>query len=87
VAQVRLHDAARSPSGSGHGEGRFWEDFATVLAQPGPVERAERGHVGACRANAELERLPPVVEGRMINVDGEHRVLDRAQTSFSHQLG
>lgn len=46
----------------------------------------EARHMRARRANTKGERLPPLVEGRMLNADHEPRLLDVAQTGGTKQL-
>ena len=48
--------------------------------------RVEAGHEGTGGAHAEHERLPPVVEARMLDVDRKRALLDLTQPGFSEEL-
>ena len=68
-------------------ERRVREPASTGIAQPLPSVRGEARDVIACRADAEGERLPPLVEAREPHRRGECRLLHRGQTGGGKQLG
>ena len=69
----------RKGGGGGEGPGG--------VSQLGLARRIESGHEHACRSDAVRERLPPVLEGRVLVADGERGVGDLAQPGCREQLG
>ena len=61
--------------------------LAAALPQLGLPLRVEPGRVGAGGPDAERERLPPVLEGRVLDAHRERGLLDLAQPGRLEQLG
>ena len=58
-----------------------------MLAQLGLSRGVEAGQVIAGGPHAERERLPPLLEGRVLDAHFERRFLDLVQARFLEQLG
>ena len=64
-----LGEASRRPCSGGQLERSRRQLLAADLAQPGPPLCVEARHVAAGRANPKRERLPPLLEARMLNAN------------------
>ena len=73
------------PGSGGHDERWLREQVAAALLQASPLEPAQRRHVRAGRADAELKRLPPLLEALVLDLDGELGLLDGLETCFAEQ--
>ena len=82
----RLHHPARCPGPCCHRERGRRQHFEGTFTQLRCSSRFEAGGVGACRAHAESERLPPLLKARMFDANFENRLLDLAQPGLLEQL-
>ena len=79
-------DAARRPAPGVHDEGCGGDGAAAQLAELVSGRGLEAGYVDARGADAERERLPPVVEAALLDADPQRGLLDLAQAGVIEQL-
>src|SRR4051812_8287829 len=73
---VWLSEAPCCP-GAGRQHERPWrQHLAAELAKPGYPPRVQTGHVAAGGAHAEGERLPPILEARVLCANRKRALLD-----------
>ena len=70
-----------------HGKRRRREAASAQIPEPIPARRAEPGDVSAGRTDAEQERVPPLVEARVLDVDRQDVVLHLTQAGGVEKLG
>jgi len=63
--------AAGRPGDGGDRYGACGQQAPALLAERCPAVWGQRGHVGSGRADAERERLPPVVEAGVADADSQ----------------
>src|SRR5436305_9348591 len=81
-ADQPLDEASCCPGPSRHHERCCRQQLAAAFAQLSLATRSETGRVGAGGPDAERERLPPLVEGRMLDVDRKNLLLHSVQPGF-----
>src|SRR5438105_7298662 len=86
-APGRLREASRRPGPSRHDERSWRQDLAAALAQLGLKRRLETDRVASCGSHAERERVPPILEARMLDADGENALLDLLKPSCLEEPG
>jgi hypothetical protein len=82
----QLDQALGCPRPGSQHKGGIRKPLAAAFAQLGPLLSVEALRIGTGRANAERERLPPIVEGPVLDVDRQHALVDRTQPGCLHQL-
>ena len=80
-----LPDASRCPSLGPEHERRRWQRLAAPFAELCLSPRVESSRVGAGRAHAKGERLPPIVKARMLDPDCQSCLLDLTQPGAVEQ--
>jgi hypothetical protein len=79
--------AACGPGDGLEREGRVRRKLPTPLFQLLALHGVEAGHVRTRGTDAERIRLPPIVETRVLHLDGQVGVLDVLETGGFEQLG
>lgn len=90
LSRVGLSDSSLAtpcgPGARGHDKRFIGEAFAAQLPQPCPSVWVEAGGVAAGGPDAERERLPPLLECRMLDAHREEHGFDLAQACRLEQL-
>jgi hypothetical protein len=82
----QLDQALCCPRAGSQHKGGIRKPLAAAFAQLGPLLSVEARRIGTGRANAERKRLPPIVEGPVLDVDRQHALVDRTQARCLDEL-
>src|ERR1700744_6110935 len=83
---VSRHPGSR-PSGGGDGERALRQLPPAAFTKSVSSFFVQRGQVGAGWSDAQRVRLPPRIEVRMVDTDGQRGRLNRAESGFCEQPG